>query len=192
MDETLNEIQSKTSVPVIKRYTKWIGQKNMIKKRNKTILIIIGAMCLAILSLIFSTGIRFLNGRNNDKERQREIIKDITLKGIISNVTDKDIYIMIDTVSNNYIIFPTEYIPPYHFDISSKGTCLILNRERLRLYNIKKGNYVEKEAGTDSIIIDREKYTLFDWEVSGESPGQVLIPSSDSKKIGKAFRLNEG
>lgn len=134
----------------------------MIKKENKIIIIIICSMCFAILSFVFSAGIGFLNGRNDDKERQRNIIKDIVFKGMISNITDKDIIIMIDTVSNNSTILPTEYIPPYHFDISSKGTCLILNRKRLKIYNIKKGNSVEKNAGTDSIIIEREKYSLFD------------------------------
>ena len=103
-----------------------------------------------------------LQFRNDDKERQRNIIKDIFFKGNISKVTDKDILIMIDTISNDFTILPTEYIPPYHFDISLKGTCLILNRERLKLYNIKKGNYVKKNVGTDSIIIDRDKYSLFD------------------------------
>ncbi len=134
----------------------------MMKKRNKTIVIIICSMCFAILFLVFSAGIGVINGRNDDKEKQRNIIKDMFFKGIISKVTDKDIIIMIDTISNDFTILPTEYIPPYHFDISLKGACLILNKERLKLYHIKKGNYVKKNAGTDSIIIDREIYSLFD------------------------------
>lgn len=133
-----------------------------MKKGNKTIIIIICSMCFAIIFLVVSSGIGFLNGRNDDKERQRSIIKDISFKGIISNITNNDIIIMLDTISNNFTILPTEYIPPYHFDISSKEKCLILSRERLKLYNIKKGNNVKKNAGTDSIIIDREKYSLFD------------------------------
>ena len=133
-----------------------------MKKGNKTIIIIVCSICFAIMFLAFSVGIGFLNGRNDDKERQRSIIKDIFFKGIISNVTDKDVIIMIDTISDDFTILPTEYIPPYHFDISSKRTCLILNRERLKLYKSKKGNYVKKNAGTDSVIIDREKYSLFD------------------------------
>ena len=109
-----------------------------------------------------SIGIGFLNGRNDDKQLQQSYIKDIAFKGTVSQVTNKDILIKIDTVSNSNVIFPTEYIPAFEFQISSKQTCLLLNRKRLKLYNIKVGNNVNKKAGTDSITIGSISYSLFD------------------------------
>lgn len=136
----------------------------MLKKRNKTIIITICSICVVCLFLmyIFSFGIGFQNGINNDKERQRNFMKDITLKGVVTNVTKEDVIIKIDDVSNSSIILPIEYIPAYEFEVSSKPTCFILNRKRLKLYNIKKGNDVQKNKGSDSIIIDKDKYSLFD------------------------------
>ena len=133
-----------------------------MKQRNKVIFIILVSVCIAFLPLLFSIGTGFLNGRNDDKERQRRYIKDIALKGYVSHVTNKDVLIQIDTVTNNSFFPPTEYIPAYEFEISLERTCLILNRKRLKLYNIKIGNSVTKNKGTDSIIIGRDKFSLFD------------------------------
>ena len=136
--------------------------KYMMKKRNRIVLFIICSVCIALILLIFSIGIGFLNGRNDDKQLQQSYIKDIAFKGTVSQVTNKDILIKIDTVSNSNVIFPTEYIPAFEFQISSKQTCLLLNRKRLKLYNIKVGNNVNKKAGTDSITIGSISYSLFD------------------------------
>ena len=96
----------------------------MMKKRNRIVLFIICSVCIALILLIFSIGIGFLNGRNDDKQLQQSYIKDIAFKGTVSQVTNKDILIKIDTVSNSNVIFPTEYIPAFEFQISSKQTCL--------------------------------------------------------------------
>ena len=133
-----------------------------MKKRNRIILFVICSICIAFILLIFSIGIGFLNGRKNDKERQRSYIKEIALKGTVSHITNKDVLITIDSVSNSFAIFPTEYIPAFEIQISSKRTCLTLNRKRLKLYNIRTGNNVRKNVGTDSIIIGKEKFSLFD------------------------------
>ena len=135
--------------------------KCMLKKRNKIVFITICSIC-AVFFLIFSTGRRVINGRNYDKERQRNFIRHITLEGVVSNVTNEYAIVKIDDISNNFLILPIEYIPAYHFEVSSKKTCLFLNRKRLKLYNIKKGNEVKKNKETDSIIIGRDNYSLFD------------------------------
>ena len=134
----------------------------MTKKRNRILLFVICSICIAFILLIFSIGLGFLNGRKNDKERQRSYIKEIALKGTVSHITTNDVLITIDTVSNSFAILPTEYIPAFEFQISSKQTCLILNSKRLKLYNIRIGNNVRKNVGTDSIIIGKEKFSLFD------------------------------
>lgn len=134
----------------------------MMKKRNRIILLVFCLVCVAFILLIFSIGIGFLDGRKNDKERQRSYIKDISFEGTVSHVTNKDVLITITSVSNSFVILPTEYIPAYEFQISSKRTSLILNRKRLKLYDIRKGNNVIKNVGTDSIIICKKKVSLFD------------------------------
>lgn len=133
-----------------------------MKRRNRIIILGFFFVCIIFFLLTLFIGIAYLNGRNKDKERQRCYIKDIALKGTVSDVTNKDVLIKIDTVSNGFIIFPTEYIPAYEFHISSKQTCLILNRKRLKLYNVKIGNNVKKDMGTDTIIIGRDIVSLFD------------------------------
>ncbi len=134
----------------------------MIKKRNRIILFVICSTCIAFILLIFSIGIGFLNGRKNDKERQRGYIKEIAFNGTVSHITNKDVLITINSVSDSFAILPTEYIPAFEFQISSKRSYLILNRKRLKLYNIRKDNNVRKNVGTDSIIIGKKLFSLFD------------------------------
>lgn len=133
----------------------------MMNIRNKTIIIILCFICFAFLLFPIFLGIGINKGRETDKERQRNLICKLYLTGYVSSVTNDFVVIKLDSCTSN-AIFPTEYIPAYTFDYSHGDKKVILDRKRLKISDVKKYDICNKNMGSDSILIGKIKYPLFD------------------------------
>lgn len=133
----------------------------MMNKRNKIIVAILCLICFAFLLFSFFLGTGINKGRETDKERQRNIINESHFTGAVTSVTNEIVAIKLDSCTIN-VLFPTEYIPAYTFDYSQGNNILLLNRKRLNIINVEKGDSINKNIGSDSIIIGKINYPLFD------------------------------
>ncbi len=139
-----------------------------MKRKNKiivTISLILLFVCFAspfiFMSLDFGIGV--IEGRQIDKERQRNYFKYLYMKGKVSNVTKDAVEIQLDSISSFKTIFPREYIPPYQI-VTNDGICyLTIDNRVLKGYTILKGQIFIKELNKDYIIIDSKKFELFNW-----------------------------
>lgn len=133
-----------------------------MNKRNNVLFYILCIISFAFLFFVYFFGTGINKGRETDKDRQRNLVSKSCFTGVISSVTDEEVVITLDSCISKTILFPTEYIPAFTFNQSNGRIVLILNKKRLKISNVAKDDSIVKNFGSDSIIIGKRRFPLFD------------------------------